>query len=71
MANPYQRNKYNFSTKMDVLRRSARKSKIEIIKNIHIKGIMGVKVKPDIIDVIEKKRLQWYGHVKECQTREY
>ena len=25
---------------------------------------MGVKGKPDIIDVIEKKRLQWYGHVK-------
>jgi hypothetical protein len=25
---------------------------------------MGVKGEPDIIDVIEKKRLQWYGHVK-------
>ena len=25
---------------------------------------MGVQVKPDIIDIIEKKRLQWYGHVK-------
>jgi hypothetical protein len=25
---------------------------------------MGVKGKPDIIDIIEKKRLQWYGHVK-------
>jgi hypothetical protein len=25
---------------------------------------MGVKGKPDIIDVIEQKRLQWYGHVK-------
>jgi hypothetical protein len=25
---------------------------------------MGVKEKPDIIDIIEKKRLQWYGHVK-------
>jgi hypothetical protein len=23
-----------------------------------------VKGKPDIIDIIEKKRLQWYGHVK-------
>jgi len=29
-----------------------------------IKEIMGVKEKPDIIDIIEKKRLQWYGHVK-------
>jgi hypothetical protein len=25
---------------------------------------MGVKGKPDIIDIIEKERLQWYGHVK-------
>jgi IS5 family transposase len=26
-----------------------------------------VKEKPDIIDIIEKKRLQWYGHVKRMQ----
>ena len=38
--------------------------KMERIKNEHIKEIMGVKGKPDIIDIIEKKRLQWYGHVK-------
>jgi hypothetical protein len=25
---------------------------------------VGVKGKPDIIDIIERKRLQWYGHVK-------
>jgi len=25
---------------------------------------MGVKGQPDNIDIIEKKRLQWYGHVK-------
>jgi hypothetical protein len=49
---------------MDVLRRSARKSRMERIQNEHIKEIMGVKEKPDIIDIIEKKRLQWYGHVK-------
>jgi len=52
------------STEMDVLRRSARKSRMERIKNEHIKEIMGVKGKPDIIDIIEQKRLQWYGHVK-------
>jgi len=52
------------STEMDVLRRSARKSRIERIKNEHIKEIMGVKEEPDLIDIIEKKRLQWYGHVK-------
>jgi hypothetical protein len=28
---------------------------------------MGVKEKPDIIDIIEKKRLQWYSHVKRMQ----
>ena len=43
---------------MDVLRRSARKSRMERIKNEHIKEIMGAKGKPDIIDIIEKKRLQ-------------
>jgi len=52
------------STEMDVLRRLARKSRTERIKNEHIKDIMGVKGEPDIIDIIEKKRLQWYGHVK-------
>jgi hypothetical protein len=52
---------------MDVLRRSARKSRIERIKNEHIKEIMGVKENPDIIDIIERKRLQWYGHVKRMQ----
>ena len=51
------------STEMDVLR-SVRKSRMERIKNEQIKEIMGVKEKPDIIDSIERKRLQWYGHVK-------
>jgi hypothetical protein len=35
-----------------------------IIKNEYIKEIMGVKEKPDIIDIIEKKTLQRYGHVR-------
>jgi len=52
------------STEMDVLRRLAQKSRMERIKNEHIKEIMGAKGKPDIIDIKEKKRLQWYGHVK-------
>ena len=47
------------STEMDVMRWSARKSRKERIKKI--KEIMGVKGEQDII---EKKRLQWYGHVK-------
>jgi len=37
---------------------------MERIKIEHIKEIMEVKGKPGIIDIIEKKRLQWYGHVK-------
>jgi len=49
---------------MDVLRRLARKSRVERIKNEYIREIMGVKGKPDIIDIIEQKRLQWYGHVR-------
>ena len=49
---------------MDVLRGSARKSRMDRIKNGYIKEIMGVKGKPDFIDIIERKRLQWYGHVK-------
>jgi hypothetical protein len=55
------------STEMDVLRRKkkeARKSRMERINNEQIKEILGVKGKPDIIDIIEKKRLQWYDHVK-------
>jgi hypothetical protein len=43
---------------MDVLRRSARKSRLEKVKNENIKEIMGVKGKPVIIDFIEKKILQ-------------
>jgi len=31
---------------------------MERIKNEHIKETMGVKGKPDIIDIIEQKRLQ-------------
>jgi len=52
------------STEMDVLGKSARKSRMERIKNEHIKEIMIVKEKQDIINIIQKKRLQWYGHVK-------
>ena len=37
---------------------------MERIKNEHIEEIMGVKGKPDMIDIIEKKRLQWYCQVK-------
>jgi hypothetical protein len=55
------------STEMDMLRRSTRKLRIERIKNEHIKEIMGLKEKSDITDRIERKRLQWYGHVNRMQ----
>ena len=42
---------------MDVSRRSARKSRREIIKNEHIKEIMGMKGKQDIMDITEKKKI--------------
>jgi hypothetical protein len=45
------------STEMDVLRRAARKSRLERIKSEHTKEIMGVKGKPNIIEIIETKRL--------------
>ena len=38
--------------------------KIKIGSTEHIKEIMGVKGKHDIMDIIEKKILQWYGRVK-------
>ena len=42
---------------MDVLRRSAGKSRMNKIQNKQIKEIMSVQEKPDIIDIIERKRL--------------
>jgi hypothetical protein len=59
------------SRQMDVLSRSARKLRMEIIKKEHFKEIMGVKDKLDITDIIKKKRLPWYGHNKGCQRTEY
>ena len=43
------------STEMDVLRRSPRTLRMERTTNERIKEITGVKGKPDIIDIIEKK----------------
>ena len=34
------------------------------MKNKQLKEIMGMKGKSDIIDIIQKKRLQWYGHIE-------
>jgi len=54
-----------------VLRRSARKSRMERIKNEHIKEIMRVKGEPDVIDIIERKKYNGTATSKGCQRREY
>ena len=50
--------KKNVPTEMNVLRRSARKSRMERIKNEHKKEIMALIGNPDIIDIIQQKGLQ-------------
>ena len=47
---------------MDALRRAARTSRLERIRNETIKEEMGVQ--KTIIDCIEEKQLIWYGHVQ-------
>ena len=59
------------STEMDVLRMSARKSRMERIKNENIKETMGVKGKPDIIDIIQQKDYNGMATSKGWQRREY
>ena len=67
MAYTYQRNKQNFIYRNGCAKEISKKIKDRKKKNERIKEIMGVKEKPDIIDIIERKRLQWYGHIKRMQ----
>jgi len=50
MANPYYTSKQNFIYRNGCGKEFSKK--------------MGVKGKPDIMDITEQERLQWYGHVK-------
>jgi len=59
------------SAEMDVLRRSAKKSRMEKTKNERIKEIMGVKGKLDIKEFIERKDYNGMAMLKGCQRREY
>jgi hypothetical protein len=59
--NTQQANKL-LATEMDFWRRSAIKSRKEKIRNGTIKEIM--EVGKNILEVIEEKRLRWFGHVK-------
>jgi hypothetical protein len=47
---------------MDFWRRSARKSMKEKVRNVTIREVM--EVGKNILEVIEEKRLRWFGHVK-------
>jgi hypothetical protein len=49
------------ATEMDFCRRSARKSRKEKVRNVTIRDVM--EVGKNILEVIEEKRLRWFGHV--------
>jgi hypothetical protein len=59
--NTQQANKL-LATGMDFWRRSARKSRKEKVLNGTIRAIM--EVWKNILEVIEEKRLRWFGHLK-------
>jgi hypothetical protein len=47
---------------MDFWRRSDRKLRKEKVRNVTIREIM--EVGKNILEIIEEKRLRWFGHVK-------
>ena len=47
---------------MDYWRRAAGGSKLEKVRNVTIRGIMGVQC--SIVDDIKTKQLGWFGHVQ-------
>jgi hypothetical protein len=59
--NTQQANKL-LATEMDFFRRSARKSRKEKVRNVTTREIM--EVGKNVSEVIEEKRLRWFGHVK-------
>jgi hypothetical protein len=59
--NTQQANKL-LATEMDFWRRSARKTRKENVRNGTIREVM--EVGKNILEVIEEKRLRWFGHLK-------
>lgn len=53
------------ATEMDALRRSARISRIDRVRNDDVRQLM--KIEDTVINVIEQKQLIWYGHVQRMQ----
>jgi hypothetical protein len=54
------------AAEMDYWRRSARKSRRERIRNTVIREMM--EVEKTILERMERKQLQWYGHVKRIEN---
>jgi hypothetical protein len=59
------------STEMDVLRRAARKSRMEITKNERIKQTMGVELKPNVTEITETERYSGVATSEGCQRKEH
>jgi hypothetical protein len=53
------------ATEMDYLRRLARISRMDKIRNEAIRTKMGIK--KNIVQEIEEQKLRWYGHVKRVE----
>ena len=49
---------------LDFWRRYARKSRLEKIRNIEIRRIMEVE---SIVDLMERRRLKWYGYARRME----
>lgn len=54
------------TTEMDYLRRSCRTSRIERVRNDTIRENMNMDT--NIIEVVEKKQLKWFGHTKRMKN---
>lgn len=50
------------AVEMDVLRRSARISRLDCVRNEEVKREIGIE--GSIMEAVERKRLIWYGHVE-------
>ena len=62
MANNQRSDKLLEATEMDYWRRAAARSKLEKVRNVRIREIMGVQY--SVVDDIKTKQLRWFGHVQ-------
>jgi hypothetical protein len=71
MANSFQRNKQNFIYRNGCVKEVSEKINDRKNKELTDKGNNGVKGKPDIIDIIQRKGYNGVATSKGCQRREY